>query len=122
MPDTLPIEEILSSRDWYCDWVLSKKISVQIEAETERVLAFRHIKPNWDEHIVIIPKEHVTRLADVDDASILQEILTVARDLVRTKGWAETNYKLITNGGSYQWSQHLHFHLVSGSPVHDYGE
>lgn len=118
----MDIDAILSSRDWYCESVLIGAIAVQIEAETERVLAFRHLKPNWDEHIVIIPKTHVTRLVDVVETNIFEDILTVARDLVRKLGWADTNYKLITNGGSYQWSQHLHFHLVSGQPKKNIGE
>jgi len=45
---------------------------------------------------------------------VIQEIFQVAQDIIKEKGFAESNYKIITNGGSFQDSQHLHFHLVSG--------
>ena len=37
--------------------------------------------------------------------------------IIQERGFAESNYKIITNGGSYQSAQHLHFHLVSGAPL-----
>jgi diadenosine tetraphosphate (Ap4A) HIT family hydrolase len=37
--------------------------------------------------------------------------------IIKERGFADTSYKIITNGGSYQSIQHLHFHLVSGVPL-----
>ena len=90
---------------------------VTVVAETDRVLAFEHTRPTWQMHVVIIPKQHVTRLIDVTDPTLLAEILEVAVSIIRERGLAETNYKLITNGGSYQSTPHLHVHLVSGVPL-----
>jgi histidine triad (HIT) family protein len=103
--------------DFYCDSVLSGRVPVQVVAETDRVLAFEHTRPTWDMHVVIIPKQHVARLVDVADPTLLAEILEVAASIIRERGLAATNYKLITNGGSYQSTPHLHFHLVSGAPL-----
>ena len=107
------------TRDFYCDFVLSHKIEVEILKETETVLAFLHTKPSWTFHAVIIPKIHVTRLVDVQDMEIVKEIFEVAREIILEKKLHETNYKIITNGGSFQDSQHLHFHLVSGKRAED---
>jgi histidine triad (HIT) family protein len=90
--------------------------------ETERVLAYYHTQPNWTIHIVIIPKQHVARLVELEDISIIQEIFQVAQDIIKEKGFAESNYKIITNGGSFQHSQHLHFHLVSGEVKKSFNE
>ena len=103
--------------DFYCDSVLSGRVPVAIVAETDRVLAFEHTRPAWQMHVVIIPKWHVARLVDVTDPTLFSELLEVAVSVVRNRGLAETNYKLITNGGSYQSTPHLHFHLVSGVPL-----
>ena len=108
--------------DFYCDFVVNDKIEVKKVRETERVLAFYHTNPNWTEHIVIIPKQHITRLVELKDMSIVQEIFEVAQDIIKEKGFAETNYKIITNGGSFQSSQHLHFHLVSGEVKQNFNE
>lgn len=103
--------------DFYCDSVLSGRVSVTRVAETERVLAFEHTRPTWQMHVVIIPKQHIARLVDVADPGLFSELLEVAAGIIRDRGLAETNYKLITNGGSYQSTPHLHFHLVSGRPL-----
>ena len=103
--------------DFYCDSVLSGRVHVTIVAETGRVLAFEHTRPTWEMHVVIIPKQHITRLIDVTDPTLLSELLEVAVSIIRERGLAETNYKLITNGGSYQSTPHLHIHLVSGDPL-----
>ncbi len=102
------------TKDFYCDFVLNKKISVEIIRETERILAYCHTKPSWTTHIVIIPKQHISRFVELKDMSLIQEIFEVAQDIIKEKWLAESNYKIITNGGSFQDSQHLHFHLVSG--------
>ena len=102
------------TKDFYCDFVLSNKLAVEKVRETDRVLAYYHTKPNWTVHIVIIPKQHVTRLVELEDMSVIQEIFEVAKDIIKEKDFAKSNYKIITNGGNFQYSQHLHFHLVSG--------
>jgi histidine triad (HIT) family protein len=105
------------STDFYCDAVLSGRVPVQVVAESERVLAFEHTNPTWETHIVVIPKFHVRRLIDVEDASLFSELFDVMAKIIRERGFADSNYKIITNGGSYQSTQHLHFHLVSGAPI-----
>lgn len=103
--------------DFYCDFVLNNTIEVSKVVETDRVLAFHHTKPSWELHIVMIPKEHITRLADVEDMSIVEEIFAVAQQIIREQRLQEKNYRIITNGGTFQESQHLHFHLVSGEKL-----
>jgi len=110
------------TKDFYCDFVLNDKVAVEKIKETERVLAYYHTKPNWTVHIVIIPKQHVARLVELQDMSVIQEIFEIAQEIIKEKGFADSNYKIITNGGSFQDSQHLHFHLVSGKPVESFSE
>ena len=105
------------SEDYYCDFVLNGKVPVQVVAETDRVLAFHHVFRTWDTHIVVIPKTHIRSLADVNDAALLAELFQVVIGIIRDQKLSESNYKVITNGGSYQSNQHLHIHIVSGKPL-----
>ena len=114
--------EKLPSKDFYCDFVLNNKIPVEKIKETENVLAFYHTKPNWSIHIVIIPKQHITQLIELNDMDLIKEIFQVAQAIIKDKGLAQTNYKIITNGGSFQDSQHLHFHLISGQVKQSFNE
>jgi histidine triad (HIT) family protein len=56
------------------------------------------------------------------DLEIIREIFQVAKGIISDLDLAKANYKIITNGGSFQDSQHLHFHLVSGKREIDLGE
>lgn len=103
--------------DFYCDSVLTGLVPVEVVAESSRVLAFMHTHPSWEMHIVVIPKLHVRRLVDVEDSSLFSELFEVMKTIIVERGLAASNYKIVTNGGAYQSTQHLHFHLVSGAPI-----
>jgi histidine triad (HIT) family protein len=97
---------------------LSGKIEVEKLLETDRVLAYRHTRPFWETHIVVIPKIHVASLLTIDDNALLLELLDVAKEVaakvVEEKGAA----RVLTNLGEYQDSKHLHFHIYSGEEIH----
>jgi histidine triad (HIT) family protein len=105
------------TNDFYCDFVLNDKIKVKKEIETEKVLAFHHTNPSWTTHIVVIPKDHVAKLTEVKNLEIIREIFEVIQKLVEKHSLEDTNFKIITNGGDFQDSKHLHFHLLSGQPL-----
>jgi diadenosine tetraphosphate (Ap4A) HIT family hydrolase len=83
------------------------------------VIAFEHPKPCWEHHILIAPKRSIKNLtiASQEDFEYVKECLSVAQKVVLMKGWDDSNYKIVTNGGSRQEVAQLHFHLGSGSTV-----
>ena len=103
--------------DFYCDEVLSGRTSVRIAAETERVLAFYHTRPAYPLHIVVIPKQHIPSLLEIDDDALLAELFgvikAVAAQVVAEHGAA----RVVTNLGAYQDSKHLHWHVISGQAL-----
>lgn len=106
------------TEDFYCDEVLSGKTSVEVVAETERVLAYHHTRPFWPVHIVVIPKQHVPSLTELGDApqDLLVELLEVVRKIARQVEDEHGAARVLTNLGRYQDSKHLHFHVNSGDP------
>jgi histidine triad (HIT) family protein len=104
------------TKDFYCDEVLSGRTAVLKVAETENALAFRHTRPSYPVHIVVIPKRHIASLialAEGDD-ELLLELMAVVRE-VAAKVMAEHGAcRVITNLGEYQDSKHLHWHVCSG--------
>ena len=103
--------------DFYCDNVFSGKIQVNIVKETDSLLAFHHTQPAYPLHIVIVPKTHVAKLTDLSDLNLLKEIFSIAVEIINEYKLDETNFRIITNGGLFQDSKHLHFHLVSGDAL-----
>ena len=83
--------------------------------ETEALLAFHHPKPAYPFHVVLVPKETVPSLMELDPASeFISDLYTAVQSLVVE--FQLPAYRLIVNGGAYQDFPYLHFHLISPLP------
>lgn len=84
--------------------------------ETGTLVAFRHPRPAYPVHILIVPKRQYASLMEVssEDSAFLAELIETAQKLVRDFNLEEGGYRLIANGGPFQEVQQLHFHLVGG--------
>jgi histidine triad (HIT) family protein len=107
------------SEDFYCEQVLSGRISVEKVVETESVLAYHHTHPFWETHIVVIPKRHISSLLTVEDgdAKLLLELFRVIREVAAAVVADQGAARVLTNLGLYQESKHLHFHINSGRQI-----
>ncbi|MBI5432028.1 MAG: histidine triad nucleotide-binding protein [Planctomycetes bacterium] len=83
--------------------------------ESERVLAFRDIRPAAPVHVLVVPKAHVESLFELVDRELAGELLVGAAEVARSQG-LERGFRLIANirhdGG--QEVGHLHLHVVGG--------
>ncbi len=101
--------------DFYCDEVLSGKTAVEVVDESERVLAFRHTRPHYPVHVVVLPKRHIPSLLDLPpDDGLFSELMTVVQQVARGMTVEHGGARVITNLGRYQDSRHLHWHVGSG--------
>jgi len=107
------------SDDFYCEQALSGRTSVEVVLETDDVLAFRHTRPFWPVHIVVVPKTHVPSLIDLGttDEALLHKVLAVVRRVAERVTREHGACRVLTNLGRYQDSKHLHFHVNSGDPL-----
>lgn len=105
--------------DFYCDEVLNGRTSVEKVAETDDVLAFRHTRPFYPVHVVVIPKRHIGSLLTLapEDDGLLLELLGVVRQVAARIVAEHGACRVITNLGDYQDSKHLHWHVASGPPL-----
>jgi histidine triad (HIT) family protein len=98
--------------------IAAREIPAEILHESDSVVAFRDTEPRAPVHVLIIPKEHVASIADLQDrhASMLADIFQVANHLARTEGVAAEGYRVVTNVGEHAGQSvfHLHFHLLGG--------
>lgn len=98
--------------------IANKKLPAQILFENERVLAFRDIRPQAPTHILIIPRQHIPTVNDLDaaDAPLVGELLRVAQELARAEGIDQSGYRLVLNCNrdSGQEVYHIHLHLLGG--------
>ncbi len=98
--------------------IAAHEIPADIVRESDRVTAFRDVNPQAPTHILLIPKEHVTSVADLSDhhGDVLVDIVQAASQLAGAEGIADSGWRLVTNVGpdAGQTVFHLHFHLLGG--------
>lgn len=105
----------------FCN-IAAGKIPSEVVYQDETVFAFKDLHPKAPVHILIIPKKHITSLADLKTeelpiaAHMLEVVNKVARQLGTVKG-----YKLVINTGAEggQVVMHLHMHLLGGKRFAD---
>jgi histidine triad (HIT) family protein len=107
------------TEDFYCEEVLSGNTKVSTIRETTNVLAYRHTRPFWPVHIVVIPKRHISSLLTLEttDAPILLELMSVIQEVAAAVTAEHGACRVLTNLGKYQDSKHLHFHVSFGDPL-----
>ena len=98
--------------------IIKKELPSDIIFEDDLLLAFRDIHPVAPEHILIVPKKHMTNVLEAQkgDEPLLGRMMYAAKDIANTLGFANEGFQLLTRNGSKagQDVMHLHMHVLSG--------
>ena len=99
----------------FCKMVVGD-IKPDIVFEDDKVLAFRDINPQAPVHILIIPKQHVSTLNDLDDIQLGGYMLLTAAKIAKQEGLSEDGYRTVFNCNKHGGQEvlHLHLHLLGG--------
>lgn len=97
--------------------IIDKEIPAEIIYEDDLCLAFRDVNPQAPTHVLVIPREEIASLDDLDEKHqmLVGHIVLVAARLARELNLRE-GYRLVVNCGTDggQTVFHLHFHLLGG--------
>ena len=97
--------------------IIRGEISSEKIYENEDVFAFHDIHPAAPVHFMLIPKLHISSLAEVDDKhrSLLGEMMVLVPRLARQQGCTE-GFRTIINTGRVggQEVYHFHIHVIGG--------
>ena len=101
--------------------IVNREIPAKVVYEDDKVMAFHDINPQAPIHILVIPKEHIPTVNDLEEKhrELIGHIFTVIKEIAKEMGIAESGYRVLVNcnrdGG--QEIYHLHFHLLGGAPL-----
>lgn len=104
------------------DCIFCKIVAGEIEGdivhESDEVVAFRDLNPQAPTHILIVPREHIPTVNDLEPAhaAAVGELFLAARRLAAAEGHAEDGYRVVMNcnEGAGQSVFHIHLHLLGG--------
>lgn len=98
--------------------IINREIPADIIHETDDLLAFRDISPQAPTHVLIIPKEHIRTMNDLeeDHSEMIGKLFLAATEIAEKEGIADEGYRVVMNcnkaGG--QAVYHIHLHLLGG--------
>ena len=101
--------------------IVNKELPAKVVYEDDLVMAFYDINPQAPVHILIVPKEHIPTVNDLEEKhkELIGHIFLVARKIAQDMGFAENGYRILINcnrdGG--QEIYHIHYHLFAGKPL-----
>jgi histidine triad (HIT) family protein len=100
----------------FCGIVAGRIPSTRVR-ETPRTYAFRDLNPAAPTHVLVVPKDHYTDLADLAsaDPTYLGDLLAAASDVAKQEGLTG-GHRLIINTGpdAGQTVFHVHVHVLGG--------
>ncbi|MEY8204981.1 MAG: histidine triad nucleotide-binding protein [Bermanella sp.] len=87
--------------------------------EDDSVLAFYDAHPKADTHILVIPKQHIVNLYDVQAHQwpLVQQVLQSVQRIAEQENLV--GYRLISNNGAQGGQEvfHMHWHILAGDKL-----
>jgi histidine triad (HIT) family protein len=83
--------------------------------EDEHVVAFADIRPLAPVHVLVVPREHVASLWELESRELAGHLFLAAAEVARRSG-LERGFRVIANarGDGGQEVEHLHLHVLGG--------
>jgi histidine triad (HIT) family protein len=98
--------------------IISGEIPTDLVYEDKNVVALRDINPQAPTHILIIPREHIETLNDINQGhgELLGVMQLTASYLAKEEGINEEGFRTVfnCNRAAGQTVFHIHLHLLGG--------
>ncbi|MCG3774282.1 MAG: Purine nucleoside phosphoramidase [Nitrospira sp.] len=98
--------------------IVERTIPAALVYEDDVVVAFDDINPQAPTHTLVIPRKHVTSVADLQDSDVglLGHLMLAGNKIAKLKGVTDTGYRFVINTGAHggQSVFHLHLHVLGG--------
>lgn len=98
--------------------IMAGEIPSERVYQDEELYAFRDINPVAPTHILVIPRKHITSLAEAgdEDEALLGRMMLCGRRLAAEEGLNDEGYRCVINTGEHggQSVFHIHLHVLGG--------
>ncbi len=97
------------------------EIEPDLVYEDDEVIAFRDINPQAPTHVLVVPREHIPTLNDLQPrhAELVGRMFLAAKEVARKEGIQEGGYRTVVNCNrdAGQSVFHIHLHVLGGRPM-----
>ncbi|RPI18055.1 MAG: histidine triad nucleotide-binding protein [Ignavibacteriae bacterium] len=96
------------------------EIPAKIVKETDELVAFNDLSPQAPHHVLIIPKQHISTLAEINENNyeLMGKIVLTASEIAKELNLE--GYRIVANCNEIAGQSvfHIHFHLLGGRQMH----
>jgi histidine triad (HIT) family protein len=95
--------------------IVTGEIPATLVYQDDDAIAFADRNPAAPLHVLVVPRLHVAKLADLEDERLGGRLLQVVRRVAADAGYAHAYRVVVNNGeraGQSVW--HLHLHVLGG--------
>lgn len=101
--------------------MIGGEIQPDVVFEDDHVVAFRDINPQAPLHVLVVPKQHIATLNDLDTehASLVGRMFLAARKVAADAQVHERGYRTVMNCNAEAGQSvfHIHLHVLGGRPM-----
>ena len=98
--------------------IVAGDIPAEIIYESESAIGFRDVNPQAPTHVLIIPREHIATINDLDAGHevTVGNLYMAAKTIAADEGLADDGYRVVMNcnEAAGQTVFHIHLHLLGG--------
>jgi histidine triad (HIT) family protein len=98
--------------------IIAKSVPADIVHEDDDIIVFKDIQPAAAIHVLMVPKQHVPTVNDLDEAhaAVMGKLFLTAKHLAEQWNIVAQGYRLTVNvgRGGGQLIDHVHMHMMSG--------
>ena len=98
--------------------IIAGEIPAEILYQDDDVLCFRDIAAQAPTHLQVIPKKHISSIAELEesDTDLAGKILLTATRMAKEQGISDSGYRVAINCGDQggQSVSHIHMHVLGG--------
>ena len=98
--------------------IVAGEIPATTVHEDDRLIAFRDLNPQAPMHVLIVPREHIATLNDLEPShdALAGEMIRLAAALAAREGHDTRGYRTVfnCNADAGQTVFHIHLHVLAG--------
>ncbi len=98
--------------------IVAGDIAADIVYESDTAVAFRDLNPQAPTHVLIVPRQHIATINDIDDEhhALIGSLFAAAKSIAAKEGFADDGYRVVMNcnEAAGQTVFHIHLHLLGG--------
>lgn len=94
--------------------IINKEIPTTFIYEDDNAIAINDLHPQAEVHVLVIPKVHVNSLNELEDSTLMANILKSVKATAKTLGLSDFRTIINTGKKAGQTVFHLHVHILAG--------